>query len=253
MRTAPLYRAGRQLLDLVFPPHCVLCEQFLPPPVRGEVFAPFCAGCRRELLDGGQWRCQRCAGSVSQFVAENLPDCPLCRGTLFHFQSIATLGSYQGRLRATVLSTKHASGDARMMALADLLLELRHSWFESQQIDLVVGVPMHWSRRLERGINGPDRLAARLAHHLGAPFRASALKRGRVTRLQGSLGPRERFRNVRGAFVAPKKALVCGRRVLLVDDILTTGATCSEAAHVLQAAGASHVAVAVLTRAQGSR
>lgn len=247
LRWAPLHRAAEHLLDLVFPPHCALCNTSLG----SESTAALCTSCRRELIGGQEWRCRRCAGSVSQYVAEQLHDCPYCRGTVFRFQAIHTLGSYGGRLRSAVLSTKHVAGDALMVALADLLFELRRPWFESQQIDLVVSVPMHWRRRATRGVNGADRLATQLAQRLGVKCKTSLLRRARATHLQGTLRPAERFRNVRGVFVTRKRALVCGKRVLLVDDILTTGATCNESAHTLQTAGASHVAVAVLARAQG--
>ena len=112
-------------------------------------------------------------------------------------------------------------------------------------------MPMHWTRRLQRGINSPEILAGCLARHLGIPLRRRLLVRCRRTFLQTEMSPPQRFRNVRAAFRVHKSPCLQGARVLLVDDILTTGATCSEAAKTLKKAGAAAVVVAVLARAQG--
>jgi ComF family protein len=110
---------------------------------------------------------------------------------------------------------------------------------------------MHWMRRLVRGINNPDVLADLLSRHLDAPLATAGLVRRRNTLPQKDLSPRERRLNVRGAFRVRKGYNVKGAHVLLVDDILTTGATASEAARVLKRAGAATVGVAVLARAEG--
>jgi predicted amidophosphoribosyltransferase len=109
---------------------------------------------------------------------------------------------------------------------------------------------MFWTRRLRRGTNSPEALAQTLGRQLGVPVRG-LLRRRRNTLPQAPLPPRERFRNVRGAFALRKSGALDGIRILVVDDILTTGATCSEAAGVLKAAGAAWVGVVVVARAHG--
>lgn len=111
---------------------------------------------------------------------------------------------------------------------------------------------MHWTRRVVRGTNSPEILAACVAKGLNLPLAMGVLRRRRNTELQPHLRPAERFANVRGAFEIGSEYDMAQARVLLVDDVLTTGATSSEAAKVLKRAGAAMVAVAVLARAEGN-
>jgi predicted amidophosphoribosyltransferase len=117
--------------------------------------------------------------------------------------------------------------------------------------DLVAAVPMHWRRRLLRGTNSPEVLARHLARHLRIPLAVRMLVRGRNTLPQADLTPGERFQNVLGAFRLGAGYDLRGARVVLVDDILTTGATCSEAAKVFKRAGAAMVVAVVAARAEG--
>jgi ComF family protein len=106
---------------------------------------------------------------------------------------------------------------------------------------------LHWRRRLWRGFNQAELLAKPLADRLSVPM-AAALERRRHTDTQASLSPSERRSNVAGAFALRRGVEVRGKRILLVDDVLTTGATVGSAAAVLRRAGASHVAVLTLAR-----
>lgn len=116
-----------------------------------------------------------------------------------------------------------------------------------QPYDLVVPVPLHWRRRLWRGFNQSELLARPLARRLGIEVR-NVLRRTRHTATQASLIPSERRINVSGAFALKDPAAVRGKRILLVDDVLTTGATVGAASRVLRAGGARHVAVLTLAR-----
>jgi ComF family protein len=163
------------------------------------------------------------------------------------------LGAYAEGLRQAVVRMKRRSGELLSRAVGQWLAERRGDELAQFRADLIVPVPMHWRRRLTRGANSPEILAQCLGRRLKVPV-ARLLVRRRHTRPQKDLLPRERFQNVRGAFRLRRfaRSLPEGSHVLLVDDILTTGATCSEAAGVLKRAGAAAVAVAVVARAQGS-
>jgi ComF family protein len=116
--------------------------------------------------------------------------------------------------------------------------------------DLVVPVPLHWRRRWQRGYNQSEALARPLAARLGLSCRPWCLRRIRHTPQQPSQRAAGRLENVRGAFRA-RGGVLAGRTILLVDDVLTTGSTASEAARALRQAGARRVVVAVLARAHG--
>jgi ComF family protein len=137
------------------------------------------------------------------------------------------------------------------MALSRLLLDRRAEVFRDFQTEVIVPMPMHWVRRMRRGVNGPAIIAEVLAGRLRQPLAARSLFRHRLTSLQTELSPSQRHRNQRNSFRTRHVRRLAGRRILLVDDVLTTGATASEAAQTLLIAGAAAVFVAVLARGIG--
>jgi len=178
-------------------------------------------------------------------------DCPRCPETPFAFEGVVRLGSYEGALRSAVLRMKHAQQRPLSLALGALLADARHDELTALNVDVVVPVPMHWVRSRWRGINSPEVLAERLARRLKVPMNSKLLVRRRRTLPQASLSVPRRKANVRGAFAVRPHADWAGARVLLVDDIMTTGATVNEASKTLRRAGVAAVVVAVLARAEG--
>jgi ComF family protein len=146
---------------------------------------------------------------------------------------------------------KRPSHGALSVAMGRLLAQRRRERLIEVQADVVIPIPMFWRRRLGRGTNSPEVLASCLGKSLGIPVRRRVLVRHRNTLPQADLSPSRRFQNVRGAFRVRRGDALKDARVLIVDDVLTTGATCSEAAKMLKQAGAAWVAVAVVARAQG--
>ena len=136
-------------------------------------------------------------------------------------------------------------------ALGHLFSQRRQRELAEFRPDLIIPIPMFWLRRLQRQVNSAQAIARALGRSLQVPVVGGLLVRVRNTLPQKDLSPADRARNVRGAFRVPprRRHPSQGSRVLLVDDILTTGATCSEAAWVLKQAGAVAVAAAVLARA----
>jgi ComF family protein len=161
------------------------------------------------------------------------------------------LGIYQCELRSAVLRIKRPHELALAAALSDLLVDAAGPSLAALAPDVVVPVPMHWTRKAWRGVNSPDVIAQRLAAHLKVPMRGGLLARRRRTAPQASLSRSKRRANVRGAFHAAKHPNLPAAKIVLVDDIMTTGATLDEAAKTLTRRGAHVVAVVVLARAEG--
>jgi ComF family protein len=167
-----------------------------------------------------------------------------------YFDAVVVLGGYQDSLREAILRTKRRGGEPPADSLARLLILRRSAELAAFAPEAVAPVPMHWRRRLARGIDGPQILADRLGRELGLACVLRALRRRRFTELQRDLTPKERARNVRGAFALGDVSLA-GARVALVDDILTTGATANEVAKTLKRGGVASVLVVVAGRADG--
>jgi ComF family protein len=231
--------------DLLYPPRCVHCGSDLFDRNHGRLL---CDDCEARLGPEVWHGCRRCGSQIpeSRLAADR---CASCRDTALYFDSVTPLGGYHSDLRDVVLRMKHTSHDALSAALGRLLAERRLEPLANIRADVIVPIPMFWRRRLLRGKNNPEVLAHCLADSLEVPMRASVLAWCRNTKPQSSLAPSRRFENVRGAFRVRRPDSVQGARILLVDDVLTTGATCSEAAKMLKKAGATMVAVAVVARA----
>ncbi len=237
---------GKTAADLLFPPRCAYCDHDLPEL---DDHLTLCQPCRDNLGPDQRAGCRRC-GATMAYESPAVDGCDLCRSVQLHFKTVVPLAGYRGDVRTVILRMKHASGEPLSRAMGDLLLLRRRDQLAGLQADVVVPVPMYWARRFRRGTNSPEILARRLALQLGVSLETGLLVRCRNTLLQPELPPRERFRNIRGAFRVTKGYDLRGARVLLVDDVLTTGATCSEAAKMLKQAGANWVAVAVVARAE---
>ena len=162
---------------------------------------------------------------------------------------LAVLGSYHGQLRSAILRCKRPSGEPLVAALAGLLVGRHRQTFTDWMVDLVVPVPMHWSRRIVRGTSAADELAAEIAGRLALSCRP-ALRRSVATRMQNEFPIEARRGNVANAFQV--RSDVRGKTILVVDDVCTTGATLAACSIALTVAGASAVYAAALAKADRS-
>lgn len=162
------------------------------------------------------------------------------------WRNIAVLSGYTDHVRQAVLQAKRPAGEDVLGGLAAVFLESHREAIDSWGIDRVVPVPMHWRRRLMRGTSAAEGLARSLAAGMRLPW-SRELRRWRATPMQNELPPDERPGNVRDAFRVRRR--LAGARILLVDDVVTTGATLTACTRVLLDAGAASVDVAVVARA----
>ena len=248
-RTAPRALAVARrvldpLLDLVFPAVCPVCRaRSDDPPHR-----PFCRRCwaALPLLDGPA--CVRCATPFPGLAPTLI--CERCRRAPPPVAFVAAVAAYRDGMRAAIHALKYGRRPAVGAPLGALLAEAgagRLPARPSTLVDALVPVPLHPARLAERGFNQAEILAGPCACSWGVPVLARALRRARATAPQTDLDAAARRANVAGAFVAAPAA-VTGLRLLLVDDVLTTGATARAAAEACLQAGAARVGVLVLAR-----
>lgn len=232
------------LVDLVYPPQCVACRA---PFEAGAIATQFCGDCRSALDASRLPYCVRCGTTLS--VAGWSP-CATCDEIHFRFDRVFRLGPYLPPLREYVLRMKHVAEEPLSLGMGQLLATTCRDVLIDWKPNLIVPIPMFWRRRLVRRTSSADILAAALGRQLGVAVAARGLVRHRNTQPQGDLSPRARRANVRNAFRLRRPELVAGRRVVLVDDVLTTGATLNEATRILQQDGAAEIAVAVVARTE---
>ncbi len=227
------------LNQLLWPAVCINCRESIC-----ETDKNFCRNCWGQLLAcTGADYCRRCGRDASKFATlEGV--CPDCQGKEFHFDGIARAGVYGQALQEMILTFKNGRTelDSAVGFLANAALQ--GSSF-CHDIELFVPVPLHWSRRLVRGYNQSQVLARKLKHPQAKIN--TDLVRIRRTKSQPTMAsPAARARNVAGAFAVRDGHSFNNRKICLIDDIKTTGATLNECARTLKQAGASKVFALVL-------
>jgi len=227
--------------DLIFPPHCAVCETAIDS---GEWL---CSACLKEVRPLRPPRCEACSHPLSGEIPSRFV-CPNCRDAPFEFEFAAAALRAGGSAREMIHRLKYA-GERRLAEplgswLVDALADDRFGDFD---IDLLVPVPLHPTRRRDRGYNQSALLAAVASRHTGIPW-SEALQRTRYTETQTHLDRIHRMRNLQEAFQVRQNANVKHLRIALIDDVLTTGSTLDGCARALLAAGAERVAAATVAR-----
>ncbi len=237
---------------MVFPTDCAVCGEELTEAGSTSV----CEACWASLEPWGGAICASCglplATSEGGEVASLL--CGECRTGARAFDGARSFGLYAGALRQIILLLKFQRQERLGQRLGALLAPL---WASFEKLDdaWLIPVPLHASRQQERGFNQAELLARGLVHGLDRAGKArprlarKALRRTRPTLPQTGLSIAARRENVRGVFSASDAKLLRGRAIVLIDDVMTTGATLSECAATLKRAGAERVLALTLARA----
>jgi ComF family protein len=242
------WRAARALLDVVLPPHCVACD--------AEVDVPglLCPDCFRQTGFITEPFCARCGvpfGNAALGGADRL--CPGCRAAPPVFGRARAALRYDAQGRRLILPFKHADRTEIAAVLAPHMARAGAALLS--EADLLVPVPLHRGRLFRRRYNQAALLARAVGRISARPCVVDALVRQRATASLGEMSAVERATEVAGAFAvrASRVRHIVGKRVLLVDDVMTSGATANGCASVLLAAGAASVDVLAAARVPDPR
>ncbi len=234
------------LLDLLYPRICFGCNKSLSE--EGEM--QICCNCLESINGIDSRRCYKCGLELGLGVYSSEKGCSECKKMNLRFDRGFYVSDYTGPLRELIVHYKYHNQEFLEKPLAKLLI---HSILKEEiisEIDTIVPVPLHWKKRLSRGFNQSELLVKRISRELPVPISVNNLSNCKNTLSQTQLSRTERKRNVSGAFEVQNSELFSKKRVLLVDDVLTTGITASECARVLKKAGAKRVILLVLARAK---
>jgi ComF family protein len=165
------------------------------------------------------------------------------------FAGARSFGYYTAELSGVIRGFKFLGRRNLAGLLAPLLARVFHDTWTAEEFDLIVPIPLHARRKRERGYNQSELLARSLAGLVAVPCAKNVLVRTRPTLPQVGLSDARRLENVRGAFRCPNPVRAAGKRILLIDDVMTTGATAGSAARALLDAGALRVSILTAARA----
>ncbi|MDO5407206.1 MAG: ComF family protein [Eubacteriales bacterium] len=234
------------VIDLLFPRRCPVCGDIVQP--QGALICP---ACLPKLSPVRQPACRKCGKEV---VGEHAEYCPDCMRHQRSFESGVALFNYNEAARASMVAVKYKNRREYLDFYAEAADYRFRRTVAGWQADALIPVPVHPSRRRTRGFNQAEELAKRLGRRWKIPVETELLIRCRKTAPQRELNPQERLKNLQKAFAVHPSGAARGsipQRVILVDDIYTTGSTMEACTRVLKEAGVQEVHFIVLCIGEG--
>jgi ComF family protein len=238
-----MHRWWERLVGLVYPRNCRLCATPLTEAEPGVV----CAACLAQAKLIEPPFCQRCALPFTGAITDTFT-CGYCARLEFRFDRAVSACRAEGVVRDCIHRFKYDRELYFERHLADWLIGAARRWVDWTAVDAIVPVPLHPRKRRHREFNQAEVLARSLSRAMARPVMVGNLRRIKDTETQTRLGAAERAANLRGAFAVRDPAGVAGRRLVLVDDVFTTGATLDGCAKVLRLAGAAQVTALTVAR-----
>jgi ComF family protein len=232
------------IADVIFPPRCITCGTILEE--HGPL--PFCPRCTAGIRYIRSPLCPRCGIPFTTKEGEDHL-CGECLVTRRPFALARAVGLYEETLLTAIHLFKYRRRIGIGKVLGSIMADFAGEIWDMKVFSVIMPVPLHRKRLRERGFNQAVILARKIAKRFALPLDFLTLRRELFTAPQVGLGREERSINVRGAFAVRKPERTAGKRVLLVDDVYTTGSTLVECTRTLLDAGADSVAILTLARA----
>ena len=242
-------RLAGPFVDLVLPSVCAFCGEYHQPSDSLEFNRDsirLCNDCVGSFLKDTREACHRCGRPVGPYSPDTTAGCVICRPTRQRYKEVIRIGTYDDELRTACIRSKSRGSEPLAAALGDLLFCEQRERLQAIDADVIVPVPQHWLHWFTRPHHSALTVGDRLSKHLQIPLRDGLVHKVRHTADQSGLNRASRLKNLHRAFRVSPLRRVAGKRILVVDDILTTGSTANEMSRALRTAGAKHVAVAVI-------
>ena len=239
-------KTADHICNVIFPKRCLLCGENL----LADALPDLCGDCIKTLHINDSASCRLCGQSIDGSLVEaGIVKCGHCRIKEPPLEATVFGLRYESAARELIHKFKFGGRERLATSIAHLLCARLHRSVEMDGIDMVVPVPLHISRLYSRGYNQSYLLAREVASVFSLPLEAGMIFRLRATPAQWSQTRAERFKNMKNAFGMRRATAIGGKRLLLIDDIMTTGATMFEAARLLKKSGAAAVVGALAARA----
>ena len=230
----------RSLLDFIYPPSCMHCDMLMPK------HSLLCDECMNRLQPIGYAECAACKAPLlqNQDICPKHPK-PTDEEPIVFYRS---LGIFNGVLKTLIHGLKYRDRTDIGIYFGHLIGKLIDRERRFRDFELLVPVPIHKIRKRDRGYNQSEMIARGITERCGMPSNSKAVRRVRNTQSQTKLDLKNRQENVRNVFEVVDKDVISGKGIIIVDDVVTTGATTKELARALIAAGAKKICVACVAR-----
>lgn len=232
------------LVDLLFPPRCIICGN---PPGENRN-NPYCSECLSKINFIKPPLCPSCGLPYTKTGGKN-HTCGDCISKNPFFSIARSMGKYESILLETIHLFKYRGSILTGELMGTLMAEKKYDSLDIKDFSLIMPVPLHKKKLKERGFNQSLVLARQLSERFSIPLDFTTLRRKIDTKPQVNLGKAERATNVKGAFEVKDRETIRGKRILLVDDVYTTGSTVNECSRALMQNKVADVAVLTLARA----
>ncbi len=231
----------KKALNLIYPLNCVICKKSL----NFDDSSYLCPNCHHKIIKNKPPFCIKCGCSLGKKRTASDYICLGCQNKQFYFERVWTVNRYMGIIRQLIHLFKYHRQQYLTRILGKLMVDFIKVNLNYQTVDVLVPVPLHIHKLRQREFNQSNLLAKEINQQISIPIDNSLIRIKR-TSSQTGLSEQERFRNIAGAFKIKKGKEIAQKSVLLVDDVLTSGATANECARVLKQGGAKRVEILAL-------